>query len=557
MKHFRWLTALVMGAFLLAACGGMQAGVPEGEVALATTYPKNISEAVTTVPEVSEVLDFGMVAIPANTTEIVGCEYVVKLEGEVGEITVGSVKLEVSGNKATGYTVESIGAVIDEVYFAIGNNARKFTFDPGVTYASPLPAPLNPTGGPGDISHTFFCYTPDDPFEPDGDVTVEKTALTSFTRTHDWSILKSVDPEVVKLFVDGSGDTKVVWTVDVTYEGFDDSDWMVYGEIKVTNFGNINARVDTITDTINIGELIDVTDITCYDSAGDELLALGVTLIPGDFIRCTYEADLDAATDGVNLATADGVFLYPDTDVFGTFEEDSGEVGFTFDPDAEQPLVPPVITEVNKTAAVKDISDLFGDVDLGTVTAPNGDQFTYEEDFAYADYDECGDFTYDNTAQVIGDDDVVLDEDDASLLVRVQCLVFAGETAWAANGNTPLELRYTSRGNWATYVAYAEKSTTLFAGQTVNVGSVSFSAVADGKITITVNLTGDWEFEDVLENLKVQDYASAPSGNPEPGLFDHKEDCDPGESTCSITVPANNYYGVHVNVGEWGPDPNF
>ena len=231
------------------------------------------------------------------------------------------------------------------------------------------------------------------------------------------------------------------------------------------------------------------------------------------------------------------------------------------------------VTEVNRFVDVKDLSELEIDgasADVERFLSDESDPldahdyeegdvipFTYSKDFDYADFDECGDFTYDNTAQVIGDDDVVLDEDDASLLVRVQCLVFAGETAGAANGDEPLELRYTNRGDWATYVAYAEKTTTLFAGQTIEVGTVSFSGVVDGEIEITVTLTGGWEFEDVLENLKVQDYEFAPSGDPGVGLFDHKEDCDPDEAICSITVPANNFYGVHVNVGKWVPDPNF
>jgi len=134
-------------------------------------------------------------------------------------------------------------------------------------------------------------------------------------------------------------------------------------------------------------------------------------------------------------------------------------------------------------------------------------------------------------------------------------LVFKGETAWAANGDEALQLAYSGLepGNWATYVEYAEKTTTLFAGRTMNAGSVTFSAVADGKITITVNLGPDWGFEDVSENLKVQDYATEPSGNPAPGLFAHKKTCpdalDP--YTCSIVVPANAFYGVHVNVGTW------
>jgi hypothetical protein len=164
---------------------------------------------------------------------------------------------------------------------------------------------------------------------------------------------------------------------------------------------------------------------------------------------------------------------------------------------------------------------------------------------------------YDNTATIVETEQ----EADAALLkVNVQCFVFEGETAWAANGEEPLELRYTQRGNWATYVQYdgGEKTTTLFAGQTINVGSVTFSAPDTyDMVTITVALTGDWEFEDVAENLKVQDYADPPSGNPAPGGFDHKEDCDAESKTCSIKVPENNYYGVHVNVGQWVPNPLF
>lgn len=117
------------------------------------------------------------------------------------------------------------------------------------------------------------------------------------------------------------------------------------------------------------------------------------------------------------------------------------------------------------------------------------------------------------------------------------------ETAWVA-GN-----RYVARGNWATYTPYVADSTvTLYAGQTMPAGTVHFSAVSDGEITITIELNAGWRFEEVIENVKIQDYASAPSGNPAPGRFQHKGDAT--GSTFAIVVPANNYYGVHVNV-EW------
>jgi hypothetical protein len=139
---------------------------------------------------------------------------------------------------------------------------------------------------------------------------------------------------------------------------------------------------------------------------------------------------------------------------------------------------------------------------------------------------------------------------------------FDDETAWAAG------TRYTARGNWATYTAYAgmEKTVTLFAGQTINVGTVKFTPLLNGFVRITVTLTAPWAFEVNFEqdadgnattvrdnNVKVQDYATAPSGNPAPGLFMWK---GVGTGTSfSIQVPNNNFYGVHVDVAKEKPCP--
>lgn len=131
-----------------------------------------------------------------------------------------------------------------------------------------------------------------------------------------------------------------------------------------------------------------------------------------------------------------------------------------------------------------------------------------------------------------------------------KCFEFDGDTAWGANGYKPGELRYTQRGNWATYTEYnGEKTVNLFAGQTKLAGTVTFSAAVGEVVTITIDLADGWDFEEVLENVKIQDYAEAPSGNPSPGGFDHKT-VGTGSSV-SIEVPANNFYGVHVDVGQW------
>jgi len=122
------------------------------------------------------------------------------------------------------------------------------------------------------------------------------------------------------------------------------------------------------------------------------------------------------------------------------------------------------------------------------------------------------------------------------------CFEFMDETAWAAG------TRYVSRGNWATFTPYVPDSTVnLYAGQTMLAGTVYFSTPVDGWVTITITLTPPWEFAPVFENMKVQDYAEAPSGNPSPGLFAWKTTAPPA----TITVPLNNFYGVHADVGYW------
>jgi len=118
------------------------------------------------------------------------------------------------------------------------------------------------------------------------------------------------------------------------------------------------------------------------------------------------------------------------------------------------------------------------------------------------------------------------------------------ETAWAYGP------RYTTRGNWATYTPYfSGNQVILYAGQTMKAGTVQFSEVSpDEKVTVTITLNPGWRFAPVPENVKIQDYADAPSGNPSPGLFDWKGTADSGSNTFSIVVKANNYYGVHVDV---------
>lgn len=66
---------------------------------------------------------------------------------------------------------------------------------------------------------------------------VTKTAETYFEREHFWDISKVVETDggyflngtpKIWLYTDGSGDEVATWTVDVSYEGYEDSAWRVW-----------------------------------------------------------------------------------------------------------------------------------------------------------------------------------------------------------------------------------------------------------------------------------------------------------------------------------------
>lgn len=402
----------------------------------------------------------------------------------------------------------------------------------------------------------------DEPIEPEGIITVEKTAETTYVREHFWDIDKSVDTEngyehnelpKVWLYTDGSGDETATWTVDVTYEGYEDSGWTVYGEITVTVAGDAAVSLDSVSDVIDNGAAEIAAAVVC------DGVTFPYRMEPGDELTCSYSALVGSALPGTNIAVAAGTFLYselpsptyvPTEDA--SFSE-NGTAGFSFgDPDEE----------INETVNVKDISDLFGEVDLGSVTAPNGYSFTYDKDFAYADFDECGDYGYDNTASIVETDQ----EADASLLVNVQCMVFNGETVtgagdpWSAIGARPRERTNT----WFEYTVLSltggdVQTFDLVQGRKLNdVGDVTITLQGDGTTLLEFTLDDPWELDDVASNVKVQPLSAKPTSYLAPGSFDYHFDREGSSFSVVVPTPSPAYgYAIHLDAGYWMPDPNF
>ena len=379
------------------------------------------------------------------------------------------------------------------------------------------------------------------------ELTVSKTVETSFTRVHSWDIAKMVETEngythdgfpKVWLYIDGHGNEQATWTVDVSYLGYEDGGHKVSGVITIENTGTLDAVITNIEDVMGLSAFVvngvNTTaiypNVTCDADPIDGKYALAV----GQTLTCNYSYDGNA--QGVNTVTV-------------TTERD------TYSATAAIVWGAPT-TEVNKTVTVKDISDLFGEVVLGTVTAPNDGQFTYTKDFAWADYgaDLCGDYVYDNTASIVETGQSA----SAKLKVNVQCYVY--ETAYAKGNPGLCFIPDFSNWGWTNLIKQSLSSYTwdLWAGagqcdtsKGTLVGSVTVDYARDGYVAVTYNVGSPYLIKETHVYVGIKKYPQVLQGKKwvstvAPGSYYNNS---PFTSLNDVYVIAHAVVGL--------PDPNF
>ncbi len=98
--------------------------------------------------------------------------------------------------------------------------------------------------------------------------------------------------------------------------------------------------------------------------------------------------------------------------------------------------------------------------------------------------------------------------------------------------------------NWATYTPYngTAQVVDIYAGQHYLAGTVSFSDVADGKVTLTIKLNG-WALKNVEESVKIQGYDTTPPAKTAPGQFKTYKGTE-----LTVTVGNYKYFGIHLDV---------
>jgi len=268
--------------------------------------------------------------------------------------------------------------------FACGTEQGQYT---GTGNIVPNTATITETGQNDSAEVTVNCY----------DLTVTKTADTTFDREYDWNIEKTADATEITLATDQSYD--INYTVTASVVGQTDSNFAVAGNITIANNNpTMQADLTTVIDTISV--------------AIGAAVNCPATVVPASgSIVCTYSSALPDGTNRTNTATATQQnYSYDKNGVptpAGTTNY-NGVVAVAFGAPAN------VIDEqVN-------VTDTFAGV-LGTVTVGESPKvFNYTRTVVYTDA-ECGDHHVLNTATLITNDTQTTDTDSWDVLVHIDC----------------------------------------------------------------------------------------------------------------------------------------
>lgn len=272
----------------------------------------------------------------------------------------------------------SIG--VDAVIVKGGPNANVYEYSPEALSDTGLHAPINaPTGDPYALLHAEFCY--------DFELTVTKTADTTLTQGHSWTIDKTADQSSLTL---SPGQALLVTYTVVTDVTEANSGWTVAGTIEVANTTPDIVTLTGVSDTIEGYGPADT--LTC----GDFVLA------PWTATLCAYSSSLPDGSTRVNTATA-------------TMLLDSGGTTAV----SGQAVIDFSGAEVQEIDECITVGDTYAG-SLGTMCDADA-PVTLDYSRYVGPYDTCGIYTVENTASFVTDDTGTTGSDTWTITVTVPC----------------------------------------------------------------------------------------------------------------------------------------
>jgi len=187
-------------------------------------------------------------------------------------------------------------------------------------------------------------------------------------------------------------------TVNATSE---DSDHAVSGKITVHNPAPIDATLNSVSDVISGAGAADV----------DCGVTFPHTLAAGETLECSYSAVLPDGAQRTNTATATLQNYDYDSAGQGTADNTTDFNG-TADVDPNNATVDEVDESIDVTDTLQGA--------LGTVNASQAPKtFNYSRNVG--PYEECGDYTVDNTASFVTNDTGATGEDSWTIDINVPC----------------------------------------------------------------------------------------------------------------------------------------
>jgi hypothetical protein len=263
------------------------------------------------------------------------------------------------------------GGPQDQAFSNSGQVTYSRTFDCGADEGThDNTATITETGQSDSASVTVTCY----------DLSVTKTAVESRTRTWNWTIDKSVDPDSWSLFDGDTGTSDYV--IDLDKVDFTDSEWHVEGTITIHN--NHPSLMATLTGVAD--------SISGFGAVAVDCPAL--TVPAGGDLVCTYEADLPDGSTRTNTATA--TQQNHDYDSSGV-PSDDGTTDYSDDETIN--FSEAVTTEVN---AEVNVTDTYGPANFGPFSDDTSIPYSRVFDCEGVEYtDGHGSYTAGNTATIV------------------------------------------------------------------------------------------------------------------------------------------------------------
>jgi hypothetical protein len=338
----------------------------------------------------------------------------------------------------------SPGVTFDRIVVKGGSNANVYNYSDAQLTGTDfwLHSPLGPNRKFSGLSHIDFCirYSLD----------VEKTALTKYTRKHEWKIEKLGDAEYDLFVNDGQLHEYEIKLTKTTTE----YDFFVYGDIVISNNSPFSSVIASVSDFLTV-DMVDIdVDVVCG-------VTFPYTLAAGQSLTCTYEKKLDGKDDGTNTAV-----VATTGDVSGG----SDVVSYSFD-DATVTVIG--YDEVTVTDPESD--------DSPWTFSASGSVF-YEKRFFCGADDGGESFTYPNTATIVET------EQTASASVVINCWALEIEK----DAHTSFDRRYYwditkvhDAGADCIELAFGELLEVNYTVTVTMTGYVDSNWAVEGEITVT------------------------------------------------------------------------